>query len=80
MAVRQALQRQPLGGERVGIGLDAHRRPAARPETVTRPTPATWLSFWAMRVSAMSSTWVSGRVVEVSASVMIGASAGFTLA
>src|ERR1700722_4277461 len=50
------------------------------PETVTRPTPATWEIFWASGEAAMSSTWVRGTVLEVSARIMIGASAGLTLA
>ncbi len=50
------------------------------PLMLTRPTPPIWEIFWAMRESAMSSTWVRGRVLEVTARVMIGASAGLTLA
>ena len=50
------------------------------PLMLTRPTPGSWEIFCASLVSARSSTWVSGSVFEVSASVMIGASAGLTLA
>jgi hypothetical protein len=46
---------------------------------LTRPTPGSWAIFWASRVSARSSTWGNGRVAEVSPSVRIGVSAGFTL-
>ena len=42
-------------------------------------TPSTWLSFWAMMVSAYSNTCADGSVSEVIASTMIGASAGLTL-
>ena len=49
------------------------------PLMLTRPTPGTWESFCARRVSARSSTFGSGSVFDVSASVTIGASAGFTL-
>ena len=51
--------------------------PPARP---TSPTPETWLIFCASRVSTSDCTWVSGIVLEVIASVRIGASAGLTLA
>jgi hypothetical protein len=46
---------------------------------LTRPTPGSSESFCARRVSTKSSTFGSGSVSEVTASVMIGASAGFTL-
>ena len=49
------------------------------PERVTRPTPESWDSFWAMRVSARSSRRVMGRVSLVRARVMTGGSAGLTL-
>jgi len=49
------------------------------PLMLTSPTPDTCDIFCASTVSAMSSTWLSGSVSLVSASVMIGASAGFTL-
>ncbi len=45
----------------------------------TSPTPVICESFGARRVSAMSWTLISGRVLEVRAKVMIGASAGLTL-
>jgi hypothetical protein len=47
---------------------------------VTRPTPGNCEIFIASRVSARSSTCGSGSESDLSASVMIGASAGFTLA
>jgi hypothetical protein len=46
---------------------------------LTSPTPGSCEIFWASRVSARSSMRGSGSVVDVSASVRIGASAGFTL-
>ena len=45
----------------------------------TNPTPGNWAIFCASVVSAMSSTLDSGSESELSASVRIGASAGFTL-
>ena len=48
------------------------------PSTVTRPTPLSSLSRWASRLSARSLSWRSEMVLEVSAKVTIGASAGFT--
>ena len=50
------------------------------PPMLTSPTPGNCEIFCASRVSARSSTAVSGNVFEVSASVRIGASAGLTLA
>ncbi len=50
------------------------------PPMLTRPTPGSCEIFCARRVSAKSSTVVSGSVFEVSASVSTGASAGFTFA
>ena len=49
------------------------------PLMLTRPTPGSCEIFCASRVSARSSTFGSGSVVEVSASVRIGASAGLIL-
>ncbi len=46
----------------------------------TRPTPGICDIFCANRVSAISATSGSGSVFDVSASVRIGASAGFTFA
>ncbi len=48
------------------------------PCTVTLPTPVTSLSRWVSTVSERSESCRSEIVGEVSASVMIGASAGFT--
>ncbi len=50
------------------------------PAMETSPTPESCEIFCASTVSARSSTFVSGRLLEVSESVRIGASAGFTLA
>ena len=44
------------------------------PPTNTCPTPSTWAIFWARMVSAASKTWGSGRLVDLSARMMIGAS------
>ena len=49
------------------------------PEMDTRPTPGSCEIFWANRVSAKSSTRERAIVFDVSASVRIGASAGFVL-
>jgi hypothetical protein len=46
---------------------------------LTSPTPGSCEIFCASRVSARSSTFDSGKVFDVSASVRIGASAGLTL-
>ena len=50
------------------------------PLMLTRPTPGSCEIFGARRVSARSSTFESESASEVSASVRIGVSAGFTLA
>ena len=49
------------------------------PESVTRPTPEICEIFWASLVSARSSSFVMGMVRLVTASVMMGGSAGLTL-
>jgi hypothetical protein len=49
------------------------------PPTVTWPTPCTCESFCASTVEAASYIWPCVLVSEVSARIMIGASAGFTL-
>jgi hypothetical protein len=49
------------------------------PPTVTWPTPSAWEIFCARRVDAASYIWPRSSVSEVSARIMIGASAGFTL-
>ncbi len=62
--------------------VSAWMRTAGRwpPDSVTRPTPVTWLIFCASRVLTRFCTSVSGSVSEVIASVSTGASAGLTLA
>ena len=50
------------------------------PLMLTTPTPLICEIFCAMRVSARSSTSVSGITLEVSPRVRTGASAGLTLA
>jgi hypothetical protein len=47
---------------------------------VTRPTPETWLIFCASRVLTRFCTSGSGIDLELTASVITGASAGLTLA
>ncbi|OIQ66892.1 hypothetical protein GALL_515350 [mine drainage metagenome] len=76
--VRKSSSDMPYAASDMGL---ARTRTAGRwpPLMLTRPTPETWEIFCASRVSAKSSTLISGRVREVSASVMMGASAGFTL-
>ena len=61
--------------------LSACTRMAGRwpPARLTCPTPCTWASFCAMRVSIRSCTWGSGSVFELTASVRMGVSAGLTL-
>jgi hypothetical protein len=49
------------------------------PAMETRPTPVSWEIFCARMVSARSSTLLSWTVLEVRASVRMGASAGLTL-
>ena len=49
------------------------------PLMLTRPTPGNCEIFCDSGVSAMSSTFVSGSVSEVSASVRTGVSAGLVL-
>jgi hypothetical protein len=49
------------------------------PPTCTCPTPCSCDSFWAMMVEPASYIWPCVMVSEVSARIMIGASAGLTL-
>ena len=51
----------------------------APPPTVTWPTPSTCASFWASIESAASYISVTSLLSEVSARIMMGASAGLTL-
>ena len=51
----------------------------APPPTLTWPTPSTWDRRWASTVDAASYIWPRVSVSEVSATIMMGASAGFTL-
>ena len=50
------------------------------PEMLTTPTPGSCAIFWARRVKLKSSASMRFKVFEVTASVMIGASAGLNLA
>ena len=49
------------------------------PPTKTCPTPETCEIFCARMVFATSNIWLRGSVLEVSATIMIGVSDGFTL-
>ena len=49
------------------------------PAMLTSPTPGSCDTFCAMRVSTRSCTRGSGIVADITAMLMIGASAGFTL-
>ena len=67
--------------EASACGLTSTRTEGVLPPlTVTRPTPGTSEIFAASRELASDSTSVRFMVFEVIASVMIGASAGFTFA
>ena len=48
------------------------------PAMLTIPTPFTWDRRCVMRFSTRSWTWVMGKAGELTASVMMGASAGLT--
>jgi len=63
-------------------GTLAVMRTAGRwpPEMLTRPTPLSWAILFENCRSTMPSTSPRGRVLEVMAMVMTGASAGLTLA
>jgi hypothetical protein len=77
-AVRRSSRLMPYAASALGL---ARTRTAGRcpPLMLTRPTPGSCEIFCARRVSARSSTAMSGKVREVRARVMIGVSAGFTL-
>ena len=61
------------------VGFSSIRTPGSElPPTVTCPTPLTWASFCAMIVEAASYIWPLVRTGEVSASMKMGESAGFT--
>ena len=60
------------------IGLNAHRRPLAAADA-DHADAGSWEIFCASRVSTRSSTLNNGKALEVTASVMIGVSAGLTL-
>ena len=62
------------------VGFNSMRTAgSALPLTVTWPIPWIWESFWASMVDAASYMRPRSRVSDVSASIMIGASAGLTL-
>src|SRR6478752_4720652 len=79
MALRSVSRPMPFAASAC---VSAWMRIAGRcpPESVTRPTPETWLIFCASRVLTRFCTSVSGSVSEVMARVSTGASAGLTLA
>ena len=61
------------------VGFSSTRTAGSElPPTLTWPTPSTWDSFWARMVEAASYIWPRVMLFEVSARIMIGASAGFT--
>ncbi len=78
MAVRRSSIDRPC--EAIAFGFTCTRT-AGRcpPDSVTRPTPGICEIFCARRVSTRFCTCVIGIVFEVIPSVMIAASAGFTL-
>jgi hypothetical protein len=79
MVVRRSSMLSPYAASARTLAMT---RTAGRwpPLTLTRPTPSICEIFCASRVSARSSSVVSGSVLEISPRVMMGASAGFTLA
>ena len=68
----------PLAASRVGSS-STRTAGSAPPPTVTWPTPSTCESFCASTVEAASYICPRVRMPEVSARIMIGASAGLTL-
>ncbi len=70
---------ETIGRERLWIELDAHRWPVPAADA-DEATPVSCEIFCASRVSLKSSRSVSASVFDVTDSVSIGASAGFTLA
>src|ERR1700681_146425 len=61
------------------VGINSTRTLGSElPPTITCPTPLTWASFCAMIVEAASYIWPRVRTDELSASIKMGESAGFT--
>jgi hypothetical protein len=61
-------------------GLSSTRTAGSElPPTCTCPTPSSCDSFWARMVDAASYIWPCVMVADVSARIMMGASAGLTL-
>ena len=79
MASAQIFEADAVGGEPREIGLDAHRRPDAALDRDAADAADLGQPLRHQRVGESLSSR-SAIVSEVSASVMIGASAGFTLA
>ena len=75
----QVLQRQPERRQQPSGSTWMRTAGFWPPLMLTRPTPGSCEIFCASRVSARSSTFDSGSVSDVSASVRIGASAGLVL-
>jgi hypothetical protein len=79
MVVRRSSMLSPYLASARGLNW---MRTAGRcpPEMLTTPTPGSWEIFCASRVKERSSTSMSLSVSEVTASVMMGASAGLNFA
>ena len=59
----QGVEADAVGGERLGVGLDPHRRPLAAARATPGRRPVTWLIFCARRVLTRFCTSVSGKRV-----------------
>ena len=73
------VERQPVRGDAPSGSPGCAIAGRWPPLMLTRPTPGSCEIFCAIRVSARSSSFVSGSVCDVSASVRIGVSAGIDL-
>ena len=78
MAVRTCSSEMPLAASRSGSS-STRTAGNAPPLIEAWPTPSTWESFCAITVDAASYIWPRVSVSEVSARIMIGASAGLIL-
>ena len=79
MASAQILEADAVGGEPREIGLDAHRRPDAALDRDPADAGDLAQPLRHQRVGEVAELRAARWSREVSASVMIGASAGFTL-
>ena len=78
MAPRTCSSEMPLAASRTGSS-STRTAGSAPPLTTAWPTPSTCESFCASTVEAASYICPRVRLAEVSARIMMGASAGFTL-